>query len=154
MRIVWFRHWQLDVDPQATRQAYAAISQGPGEPCGCETCRNFAAARDQLYPPHISAFLDQLGINREHEIELYHLARLPSGLHEYGGWFHAVGQIITGPDAHQQISATSFWLDLERVTEHLAMGCSASIALAPAAFATRPLIQAEVPWLINQPEPD
>src|ERR1700738_5268101 len=79
-----FRRWKIKYDAEATRNAYAEVSQGCPEQCGCDTCKNFAAARRYAYPPEVSSFLEQLGIDTSKEPEVYHNARLDTGLQLYG----------------------------------------------------------------------
>jgi hypothetical protein len=46
-----------------------------------------------VYPSEVISLFDELGIDRGREAEIYHLGRLKTGLHHYGGWFHFIGQI-------------------------------------------------------------
>jgi len=158
LHTVRFRHWLVEVDSDATRRAYEEIGPGFADACACPLCCNFIVARQHLYPAEVLALFDQLGINLHCEIELYHVARLNSGLHDYGGWFHGVGRIIVGADAQQRTGSTSFRMNLARITESLLLGVSASADLVQSAFGTQPVFQvefaAEIPWLIDAPEPD
>src|SRR6266851_7468631 len=99
MESVHFGRWELSCDPESTRKAYAAISIGGPEECGCQPCLNFAAARTQIYPPNVLALLLNLGISSNREVEIYYMARMESGRHLYGGWFHFVGPMVWVADA-------------------------------------------------------
>ncbi len=78
MESIHFGRWQVNFDPESTRKAYAAVSMGGPEECGCEPCLNFAAARDQIYVPQLVALLEKLGISPHREVEIDHMARLKS----------------------------------------------------------------------------
>jgi hypothetical protein len=96
---VRFGRWEISSDAESTRKVYASISIGGPEECGCEPCLNFAAARAGIYPAEVLALFEKLGIAPNREVEIYHMARLSSGKHLYGGWFHFVGSILSGADA-------------------------------------------------------
>ena len=154
---VHFGPWEILCEPLATRRAYSAIPAGGPEQCGCDPCVNFAAARDRIYPPEALQLFEQLGISMSREVEVYHLARLDSGLHLYGGWFHFVGSIASGPDAGKQISGENRPPDFVHLNEHFTLGFSTKIALARKPFVVHSLVQldftAECPWVISKSEP-
>ena len=158
MMSVYFGRWELRCDPQSTRDAYARVLVGSPEECGCEHCLNFAAARDQAYPSQALALFEQLGVPFNREVEIYHMAKLDSGRHLYGGWFHFVGSIISGSDAARQVSENLWQPDLEATTEHFSLGFSSRLELVRDAFAGRGLVQleftAKVPWVLAKAEPD
>jgi hypothetical protein len=104
MREINFARWKVQADPESTRAACAAIANGAPETCGCEPCKNFAAQRSEAYPPQALDLFNSLGIVSNREAEVYHLARLESGNHLYGGWFHFVGAILEGGNAQRQVS--------------------------------------------------
>ena len=81
-----FGRWSLRCDRDATRRAYASMEVGQPESCGCMHCRNFVAAREQVYPPEVRALLVDLGIDFMREAEVYYIGQ-ESQLHLYGGWF-------------------------------------------------------------------
>src|SRR4051812_35650631 len=108
MTIVEFKKWKLACNVEATREAYAKIDRGGPEECGCNTCKNFAAARQHAYPQEVRLLFEQLGIDLNKEAEVYHNCKLETGLHDYGGWFHFIGTVETGPDANRQIAENTF----------------------------------------------
>lgn len=63
-----FNHWNIEVDVEATRAAYAAIAKGDSEECGCCMCRNFVAQRDRAYPPEVLQLFERLGIDPGKEL--------------------------------------------------------------------------------------
>lgn len=157
MESIRFGRWQLSCDPESTRKAYAAVSMGGPEECGCQPCLNFAAARDQIYVPELVTLLEKLGISRSREVEIYHMARLESGRHLYGGWFHFVGSIVSGADAAKQIAEKTWQPDLEEVGEYFSLGFSSRLELVREPFAGLSLVQleftAKVPWVLATVEP-
>ena len=152
-----FGRWEIDCDPDATRRAYAAIKAGGPEECGCDPCKNYVAARPQIYSSKALALFDRLGISPSLEVEVYHLCRLESGKHLYGGWFHFAGAIASGRDARKQVREGVWQPDLETVDEHFSLGFSSRVALVRQPFRGLSLVQLEMeirlPWVIASPEP-
>jgi hypothetical protein len=157
MESVRFGRWELNCDPDATKKAYAAVSLGGPEECGCNPCLNFAAARNQIYPPSVLALLRNLGISPDREVEIYYMARMETGRHLYGGWFHFVGSIVSGADAAKQIAERIWQPDLENQSEYFSLGFTSRVELIRKPFAGLPLVQleftAQVPWVLDSPEP-
>jgi hypothetical protein len=88
--------WTISHDRDATRVAYGQIAAGGADGCTCDMCRNWVLSRHALLPTAFKELLDQLGIPLSRDAELVHYARLDSGLHLYGGWYHLVGSIVSG----------------------------------------------------------
>jgi hypothetical protein len=80
-------------DREQTRRAYAALTTGDAERCGCSSCLNFAAQRPAAYPESFRLLLDQLGIDPEKEGEVYECGP-EDQLYVYGGWFYFVGEFV------------------------------------------------------------
>ena len=158
MESVEYSRWKIECDRDATRAAYALVPAGTPERCGCLHCRNFAAARTQVYGQPMLAIFDRLGIDREREAEVYHNARLAPGLHSYGGWFHFVGILVSGADSRRPIRDDLWTRDLQSATPRLSVGFTAGVQLVPASFKGLQLVQfeftAEVPWVLHDPEPE
>ncbi len=100
-----------------------------------------------MFPEEVMDLFGQLGINYERDAEIYHTARVESGLHLYGGWFHFIGRILKQPNG------------LAKVNEHFTIDFLVNRALAAKSFENRPLVQveitAEVPWVLkDEKEPD
>jgi len=152
MESVVFGKWRLECDPEATRQAHLHISVGSPEACGCRECQNFAVARSLVYPAVVLSLFTQLAIDSQHEAEIYHMGRLGSGRHLYGGWFHFVGTIASegdtiGPFDMEQEDDLPFRLFFTNKPN-----------LLEESFVGKPVVQLEfvahVPWLLGSPEPD
>ena len=84
----------VEFDVEATRKAYVLHSSYAVK-CTCEHCKNYLLARSDALPRDFLAVLENLGIDPEKEIEVYHCAPLPSGMHLYEGWYYGVGKILT-----------------------------------------------------------
>ena len=157
MESINFGRWKLTCDPESTRKAYAVVPMGSPEECGCEPCLNFASARDQIYGHDIRTLLEKLGVSPNREVEIYHLGRLESGRHLYGGWFHFVGSIVSGADAAKQVAENTWQPDLEETSENFSLGFSSQLELVREPFAGLPLVQlefsAKVPWILATAEP-
>jgi hypothetical protein len=157
MKILRFGRWEIESDTEGTRRAYGEVPKGSPEECGCEPCLNFIAARTQIYSGEIVTMFDDLGIDSDREVEIYHMCRLPSGLHYYGGWFHFVGRILSGADAAKQIRENVWQPDLHISTDRFKFGFSSRVQLVKQPFTGLPLVQlefsAEVPWLLDVKEP-
>lgn len=90
--------WKLRLDREATRAAFTGIPTGAPELCGCSHCTNFVAQREHIYPPPVIEVFDQLGIDPRKESEICHYNGDENGVQHYGGWFHFVGSIESGPE--------------------------------------------------------
>jgi hypothetical protein len=101
--------------------------------------------------------LEKLGISPNREAEIYHLARLRSRRHLYGGWFHFVGSIVSGADAAKPIAKNVWKPDLEKTNGYFSLGFSSRLGLVRKSFVGLPLVQlefiADVPWVLATPEP-
>ena len=147
MTKIQYRDWIFDCDVEATHRAYERILTGGLEECHCSECRNFLEQRESVIPDEVMSLFGQLGINHKRDAEIYHTARLESGLHLYGGWFHFIGSILKQPNGPAN------------VVEHFTIDFLPSRALAAKSFEDQPLVQveitAEVPWVLeNEKEPD
>jgi hypothetical protein len=140
-----FGEWEFSIDRQATLDAYARAPRGDSERCSCNGCRNFVAARDQAFPKAFVDLLQNWGIDIRKDGEVYHNAQLPSGLHDYGGWFHFVGTLTKTGDLPvvELVPGFSVWLNKPS---------------APAldVFEGLPLVEVQfhtelVPWVLNEP---
>ena len=144
---VAYRDWEFECDPGSTRIAYDQIEHGGVEECECAGCRNFLAQRDSVFPKEVLELFAELGVDCRRDAEIYHQAKLESGLHLYGGWFHFIGKIAKQPLGPAQISE-SFTVDFIPAK-----------SLAAASFADEPLVQVEItaqlPWIVKEEqEPD
>lgn len=137
-----YRDWLFECDPGSTRTAYQQIAHGGAEECGCTGCQNFLAQRDDVFPEEVLKLFAELGVDCRRDAEIYLQAKLESGSHLYGGWFHFIGKIEKQPLGPAQISE-GFTIDF-LPARHLA---------APS-FADQPLVQVEItaalPWIVEE----
>ncbi len=145
MSEVRIQGWLLECDLEATRRAYALISIGDPETCGCLYCQNFVAARSLAYPEAALWLYELLGINHSREAETYEVGTDEDGLHLYGGWHHFVGRI-------DEYSGVALYL-----TEQFSISFHESRSCAEPVFDNQPLVQVEfftrIPWVLaDRPE--
>jgi hypothetical protein len=143
MTQITYRDWILDCDVEATRAGYETISTGGAETCDCAGCRNLLAQRGSVYPAEVLDLFNEFGVNYKRDAETYHMARLETGLHLYGAWFHFVGAIVKEPIGPATLD--NFTIDF--IPDR---------SLAAKAFENQPLVQIEItvklPWVLSEPE--
>jgi len=100
--------WELEVDVESTQRAHAE-TYSSAERCGCAYCRNFVAVRDKTLPRKFIDILEQLGVNYRKDSEIYETHKRADGTHGYGGWYHAVGTVLSGPNEHSESLGKRFW---------------------------------------------
>lgn len=137
-----FLDWIFDCDVEATRQAYESIMAGGAEECGCGGCRNFVEQRQSIFPEEAITLFDRLGINYKRDAEIYHMARMESGLHSYGGWFHFVGNILKQPIGPAKLN-DRFTIDFI-LNDDLAAKSFENLSLVQVE------ITAEIPWILKE----
>ena len=146
--------WHLECDPDATRSAYVPLPVGAE--CSCDQCRNFTAAAGRTFPPEFTALADSLGIDPTKPAELLHLCREPSGLYLTGGWFHFVGRIVSGADAHEHADGTGV-IQYQPLGPGIEVGFCRHVSLLPDTFSglavTQLEFQTRVPWVLADVEP-
>jgi hypothetical protein len=86
----------VECDVVATQKAYEP-HESYAVGCACTPCKNYLSARERFYPSDFLAILQALGVDYRRDIEIYHMARLESGKHLYGGWFYFVGTVKQDP---------------------------------------------------------
>ena len=147
MSVAEFGQWRFRVDRPATLEAYARQIVGGAAACTCNGCRNFVAARDEIFPARFVEFLNTLGIDPTKDAEVYHTARIAPGRHHYGGWYHFIGTLDNTGDFAPVDFGHGFtaWL------------CTSSAPRIPT-LSDRPVVQVEfstdrAPWVLEGSEP-
>jgi hypothetical protein len=160
MKEVKYKRWEFYADVEGTREAYSSINVGGGEDCGCNTCLNFVAARDQVYPQEVLELFEQFGIDYRKEIEVYHICKTETGKHLYGGWLHFIGDfksgksftVITPVAPNTQV----FTLDFEEIDKNFQISFTENGGLYWNEFKGKQLVQVEflieVPWMLKEIE--
>jgi hypothetical protein len=136
-------NWTVEASPEDTASIHAARSSGGADACSCLYCRNFAAARSDALPHEFIQILASLGIDPTKDSEIYETHEQSPGVHSYGGWYHALGEVISGSSEYAQLTE-EFSI---RITDHR--------DLLPGGFANHPVVQIDfdgpVPWVLNEP---
>lgn len=155
---VVFGPWTLLARPEQTRAAFARMGRGGAEECACLPCRNFAAARERVYPPAVRELFERLGVDYRKETEAVHLGRLDDGRHLYGGWLHCVGTLESGLDAKVPDGTGGHRFHFEPCGEAFGMGFTRDAQLVELELKGLPIVQieieAKVAWLLPDPAPD
>jgi hypothetical protein len=133
--------WSLDIDPEATRQAYQHLAVK----CDCAYCRNFLAALAQL-PGQIHRTLQIFGVDPAKPAEIVEYTQNPDGTHFYGWWYHAVGRISAERDAAGSAASA-------QLTADVTVDISTKADLAAPDF-PQPILQIELfsnlPWVLGE----
>ncbi len=151
--------WEVEFDMESTQEAYRALESGGADRCRCPSCRNFAVARDRVYPPTALAIFERLGIDPRKEREVYLMVpEKERSTLLCGGWFHFHGAILSGRDGLAQLpGGRGYPSDFEPLTKSFSLGLTSHAVLVPQPFAGRPVVQvefaAQVPWVLTEPMP-
>lgn len=107
--------------------------------CDCPYCRNFLIAFQGL-PSEFITILHKFGIDPAQPTEIVHYNDNLDGTHQYGWWYHLVGQIISGTESLVDF-AQGMQIEFRNKDE-----------LAPKNF-PRPIVQveffAQLPWFLE-----
>jgi hypothetical protein len=160
MDLVSYKKWVLQVDREATREAYAATPSGGSDECGCLYCQNFAAAREHLYPEEFLALLEQLGIDYRKEVEVWEASAPNARIRFCSGWFHFVGKILStdNRETPRRVTLAQTHTKLlegqEPIGGNFALGFSNRRDVISDAFEKHSVVQldfsAEVPWVLEE----
>ena len=100
---------------------------------------------------------DLFGIDYTKPAEIYYTHRLDSGRHDYGGWYHLIGVIVSGEDCRRP-NGRLVAIETVPIAEGVRLGFSNNTELVHDAFAGYPVVQLEItlelPWILNEDEPD
>ena len=148
MKEIVIGEWSLLVDREATEASYRTSTSLPSS-CKCRYCRNFVAAREQVYPRELETVLSQLGIDPSREAETGEVAEISPGWHHYIGHFPFVGEVLEGVDPWKPLpmgATAALWFNGAPVPMTPAMRAS---------FAGQPVVLVRfavtVPWLLSTP---
>jgi hypothetical protein len=134
--------WTIEYDKEATQSAYKAL---PADTlcCDCQICRNFSKAVSNL-PKTVFEFFEQFGVDVTKPIEIYDLFG-KNGRAFYGGWYHVVGNFLSGNDV---LPIT--WFEIDSDYE---ISFTRDVHLAREGF-PKPTLQMEVmfnlPWILEE----
>lgn len=157
MNVLDVGRWKVRPDVSRTREAHSRLSTSGAAACGCDGCLNFEAYRDQLLRSPLGELLKSLGIDPPWEAEVHEFGQVASSRHAYGGWYHFVGQLVSGDPPWHVVDAQLKTAAFDRLAPGIEIGVHNDCQLVPEAFRGLPLvqleIQVEIPWVISLPEP-
>jgi len=144
--------WLIEYDKTATEAAYSALPPDIG--CTCHTCRNYSAYIPEL-PSAVRDFFAEFGIDPAKPPETYETI-FEDGKVLYGGFYHLVGNYLSGDDAWQPVSknhehqkVTAFY----KIADDFEIGFTEHVVLVPDGF-TSPVVQMEIsfalPWVLEE----
>ena len=152
-RIVKIGSWEVEVDVERTASVYEETKRGSPADCGCNECRNVQSLGDAAYPIQFLKLLMNLGIDFRKAAEIHDWgSEVVDGHKEYGGWFHCIGDILSGPlDATASTRADEWpWHKLE---EGFKVVIDKRRDLAFKEFGDAPLVRLEffarLPWVLK-----
>jgi hypothetical protein len=152
-----FARWHFQHDPARTRAAYASMEARGAYRCDCAPCRNYFAIGAEGLPPSLRALLSELGIDVRWPAEVSHYDTDVTGRHSYHGWYHFVGEALSGRDGWREVAATAWAADYEELGGGLSIGLTTRTALVSDEFKDVPLLQVDfgvaLPWVLDEAEP-
>lgn len=150
--------WIVRYDRQETVRRYALASKGGPDKCGCEPCRNFLAARDKVYPEEALRIFKILGIDCHKEAEVAHTCRVRFGWHLYLGWLDFVGSIEYSDKGYEPSRKKVETVKNVKLTDHFSWAFFESpgeprLDVFDSDGVSEIFFSAEVPWVLDTPEP-
>ncbi|MCR8656231.1 hypothetical protein [Paenibacillus endoradicis] len=154
MKQITINKWVIEYDEQRTNDFYKShylITEG----CSCLNCKNFVKAVEVM-PEGIISFLKKLGIDpRKGEVSAF--CENEDDTHLYGGFYHIVGKLISGPDCWIKTvenELTHAVLDSEMYeVDGIIFGFTYGVSLLPTNF-PEPALQIEfqgnIPWVLSE----
>lgn len=144
--------WIVEIDVERTRrfyEGYHRITEG----CDCLYCKNYAEAAVR-FPRPVLEFFQSLGIDPAKEGEISEYCENEDGTHLYGGFYHIVGRLVSGPDCWVKASEDLRHLDGNMVEIcGFTFGFTYGLSLLPDEF-PEPAVQLEfqgnVPWVLHE----
>ncbi len=144
--------WIIDHQPEVTRECYKARPEESG--CDCADCRNFMSQLDNAFPQEFLVIAKLLGLDIRKPAELCHFGQDYTRLYLTGGWFHVVGDILSGNDAYRQLTKDILAPDFEILTPRCSFGFTNNCALIPKSFDNKHFIQIEFMTHVARTFPD
>ncbi len=154
MKKIKLNNWFLEFDYEKTKEFYGSyhlITDG----CDCLNCKNFVQAINYL-PTDVLSFITSFGIDPRKEGEISEYCENGDGTHLYGGFFHIVGRLISGPDVWVKTDEESTHSSLDSNLYELSdfsFGFTYGLSLVPEGF-PEPVLQIEfqgnIPWVISE----
>jgi hypothetical protein len=99
-----------------------------------------------VFPPAFLRFLDELGVDPVKDAEVYQCGRTEKG-HNYGGWFHFVGDLAADAELQDVAYGTNFSARLSPAVAPRISTLKDANAVQVDFFATA------VPWRLDEEDP-
>jgi len=96
-------------DRAMTVKAYEGITEGGADECTCGFCQKFRKSRAIVYPAAFLSLLEELGIDRNKEGEVYENYTDEQGICNFGGWFFFTGQILESGEHQVETDGMTYW---------------------------------------------
>jgi len=151
--------WIVRYDQEETARRYALAEKGGPDECGCEYCRNFVAARENVYPDEARRIFNILGIDCHKEAEVARTHRVRFGWHSYIGWLHFIGSIEYSDNEYEPSDEKFQVVKDVKLTDYFSWAFFKSSGDPPCLDVfqregvSEIFFSPEVPWVLNTPEP-
>ena len=148
-----YRDWEFEADQQGTKDAYKTVQKSGAEACGCNNCKNFVAARQEIFPQEVLDLIRQLGVDYQKEADASEMMVDDKGHHQYYGIFHFKGKMLKGKDCAISLPSGGHNIELDEITPNFSIGFTSGKSLALLEDKDE-LVQIEfsvnIPWVINR----
>lgn len=149
-----FGNFHVDIDVERTREFYQNHGKSVEESCGCNRCRNYSKAIENV-SDKIKSFFDLLGIDPQKSPEATWWMTNENGIAYYTVVFHVVGTIMDSVDIYKPDGAgglVSIPESLYEIDEGFKVGFTSENILLEKEF-PKPCIQLEMdahlPWVLD-----
>lgn len=148
--------WHLEVDTTSTRDVYERTLRGSPVDCGCILCRNFAALGDAAFPSIFRDEAESLGIDPHKAAEIHEWFGFRDSHLNYGGWFHCIGRVLSGPADSDWGTSVDDW-PWHNLTDSFKIVVDSRRDLAFDEFEDQSLVRVEFyareAWVLSEPYP-
>lgn len=121
--------WIVRLDKEKTKDFYDKFHFITDD-CSCDYCVNYVKATAFLPQKLLNIFM-QLGIDPRKEGKIYHCCDNENGTHLYGGFYHIIGELITGDDCWEKASDSTSNDRFLKMEDGYSIGFTRDVALVP-----------------------
>ncbi len=162
-----YRCWEIEYNQEANRRIYGKLEIGAGVSCDCSYCRNFALSREEVYPKEVLGLLSKLGIDYRKDAEVWDVPSDEEGIRIIGGWFHCVGNVLSGQNLDSVQIIKPKWYQIfsnevkivndhyENIDDLFSIHLGKNDTPLKTQFQDQPIIQiafqTKIPWLLDEP---
>lgn len=121
-RVNLLNYWTISVNRPLTQSLYDDLPEwGAIAECDSDLCLNFRGAFPEM-SSRLKGALISLGADPQKPAEVYDVETLDDGSVIYGGWYHVVGEMLTGMDAMQPTNDHRWRLSLREIEDDVRVG--------------------------------